>query len=296
MEIRQLRYFISAATHLNFTKAAKECFIVQTAMTQQIANLESEVGAKLFERHHRALALTPAGELFLREAKEIVVRAQRAEERVRSFEAGYGSVLHIGYHGEMFKQDLIELLREERRARPDGKVMLYQLPQSELLEGLRDGQLDFIVTLYGAFFETEEWMDWAILEEDRLMLAVARDHPLAGRGRVTMAEVEREPIINFDERNNEERDIMLARTGSRPTEYGRLQDHTSGEILIKSGYGVAIWVERLCRKDIYPDLDFLELSDHPGVERVALAWRRESDTPEKEAFRSRVLARYCGTK
>ena len=41
MEIRQLRYFISAATHLNFTRAARECFIVQTAMTQQIANLET---------------------------------------------------------------------------------------------------------------------------------------------------------------------------------------------------------------------------------------------------------------
>ena len=50
MEIRQLRYFISAATHLNFTRAARECFIVQTAMTQQIANLENEIGVRLFER------------------------------------------------------------------------------------------------------------------------------------------------------------------------------------------------------------------------------------------------------
>ena len=62
MEIRQLRYFISAATHLNFTRAARECFIVQTAMTQQIANLESEIGVRLFERGYRSLTLTPAGE------------------------------------------------------------------------------------------------------------------------------------------------------------------------------------------------------------------------------------------
>lgn len=294
MEIRQLKYFISAAAHLNFTKAARECFIVQTAMTAQIANLEKEIGAKLFVRRHRALALTPAGELFLQEAREIVVRAQRAEERVRSFKAGYGSLLHIGYHGEMFKQDLIEILRDLRAELPGSKVMLYQLPQSELLEGLRDGQLDFIITLYGAFFETEDWMDWAVLEEDRLMLAVSLDHPMAGRGAVTMEEIAHEPILNFDERNNEERDILLARLGNRPTEYGRLQDHTSGEILIKSGYGVAIWVSRLCRKDIYPDLDFLEIADHPGVERVVLAWRRDCATPEKEDFRRRVLARYPG--
>lgn len=292
MEIRQLKYFISAATHLNFTKAAGECFIVQTAMTQQIANLESEIGTKLFERHHRALALTEAGALFLQDAKAIVARSQRAAERVRSFEAGYAPVLHIGYHGEMFKQDLICILRELRRKVPKSKVLLFQLPQAELLEGLKDGQLDFIITLYGAYFETEEWMEWALLEEDRLMLVAAKDHPLANRDRVTMAEIEQEPLINFDERNNEERDIQLARNGLRPMEYGLVQDHTSGEVLVRSGYGVTIWVSRLCRKDIYPDLSFLEIEDHPGREQVVLVWRRDAMTPEKESFQTLVLEQF----
>lgn len=290
MEIRQLRYFISAATHLNFTKAAGECFIVQTAMTQQIANLENEIGTKLFERRHRALVLTQAGERFLQDAKEIVARAQRAAERAQSFELGYEPVLRIGYHGEMFKQDLIRIFRQLRREEPKRKIMPYQLPQSELLEGLKDGQLDFIVTLYGTFFETEEWLEWAVLEEDRLMLVVAKDHALAREKRVTVAQMEQEPLINFDERNNEERDIQLARTGSRPMEYGRVQDHTSGEMLVRSGYGVTVWVSRLCRPEIYPDLSFLEMEDHPGRERIVLAWRRDTLTAEKEDFRARVLA------
>ena len=86
MEIRQLKYFISAATHLNFTRAARECFIVQTAMTQQIANLENEIGVRLFERGYRSLTLTPAGEVFLQDAREIVAQAQAAGERVKSIE------------------------------------------------------------------------------------------------------------------------------------------------------------------------------------------------------------------
>lgn len=289
MEIRQLRYFISAATHLNFTRAAAECFIVQTAMTQQIANLESELGTKLFERQHRALVLTGAGVRFLRDAKEIVARANRAAERAQSFEDGYRSVLRVGYHGEMFKQELIQILRGLRGDEPEMKVLPSQLPQGELLEGLKDGQLDFIITLYGTFFEAEDWMEWDVLGEEGLMLAVAKDHPLAGRGRITMAEVERVPLINFDERNNEERDIQLARQGSRPREYARVQDHTSSEILVRSGYGAAVWVSRLCRPELYPDLAFLEIEDHPGRERPVLAWRRDTLTQEKESFRARVL-------
>lgn len=58
MELRQLKYFVSAAKHLNFTKAARECFIVQSSMTAQIASLEEELGVKLFERRSRGLALT----------------------------------------------------------------------------------------------------------------------------------------------------------------------------------------------------------------------------------------------
>ena len=60
MEIRQLKYFIQAAEYLNFTRAAKECGIVQTAMTQQIANLENEIGIRLFDRKIRGFASADA--------------------------------------------------------------------------------------------------------------------------------------------------------------------------------------------------------------------------------------------
>lgn len=263
---------------------------MQTAMTQQIANLESELGVRLFERRHRALELTAAGERFLQDAKEIVVQAGSAAERARSVEAGCDALLRIGYHGEMFQQDLIRLLRSMRADGARSKVTLCQRPQTELLEGVRDGELDFAFTLYGAFFETEDWLAWSVLEEDYVMLVVADDHPLAGRKQVSMAEVERLPLILFDEKNREERDIRLARTGRRLKEYCRVWDHTSGEILVRSGYGAAIWLSRLCRSEIYPDLAFIPITDHPGREKVVLIWKKDSLNSEKEAFRARVLA------
>ena len=86
MELRQLRYFVSAAAHLNFTKAAKECYIVQSSMTEQIANLESELGVKLFDRQSKGLALTEAGRFFLPKAKAILGEAEKAGVKVLAFD------------------------------------------------------------------------------------------------------------------------------------------------------------------------------------------------------------------
>ena len=84
MDLKQLNYFISAAKHENFTRAAQECFIVQTAMTHQIAALEKELGVSLFERNSRRVKLTPAGEVFLGQAQRIVQAAEDAAALVRA--------------------------------------------------------------------------------------------------------------------------------------------------------------------------------------------------------------------
>ena len=105
-----------------------------------------------------------------------------------------------------------------------------------------------------------------------------------------MAEVEEQPLVNFDEKNNEERTIELARSGRHPREYCRVEDHTSGEILIRSGWGAAIWVSRLCRPGLYPELAFLPITDHPGRERLVLAWRKGGQDPDQQALKDRLAA------
>ena len=72
MDIRGLKYFISAAECLNFTRAAKECFITQTAMSQHIANMEKELGFQLFRRNNRNVELTTAGRDFYEQMKAVV--------------------------------------------------------------------------------------------------------------------------------------------------------------------------------------------------------------------------------
>ncbi len=275
MEIRQLKYFIVAAKHLNFTKAARECNIVQTAMTQQVANLENELKVKLFERTHRNLSLTAAGERFVKDAKKIINQAKAAAEDMEEFKEGYDHVIRIGYHGEMFKKDLTEILKEFRKANPKTKVYLSQEPQDQLMESLEYGELDIVFTIYGSFFKSLDWMEWEILDENKVKLVVSAQHRLLEKEKVTKEDLQSEQFIDFEERNREEREILRLQEGLVFPNYCLVTDHASGEILIESGYGVAFWMDRLCDPARYPNLRFIDIEGNRDIAKTCVAYRRE---------------------
>lgn len=84
MEFKQLQYFLSAAEYLNFTEAAQACFIVQSAMSQQISSLEKELGVTLFVREKRVLRLTAEGETLVLEARKILNQVNNSRLLVQS--------------------------------------------------------------------------------------------------------------------------------------------------------------------------------------------------------------------
>ena len=97
MNLNQLRYFVSVAENGSFTRAAASQYISQTAITQQIHALEENVGAKLFDRNNRPVSLTPAGKVFLKEAREILGRMDVALARIREASVGLEGELRLGY-------------------------------------------------------------------------------------------------------------------------------------------------------------------------------------------------------
>ena len=95
MELRQLRYFVAVADTGNISRAARKIFLTQPALSRQIKALEEEVGQCLLERHAHSVRLTPAGEVMLHEARELLRLADQAVERVKA--SGTGGRLRIGY-------------------------------------------------------------------------------------------------------------------------------------------------------------------------------------------------------
>ena len=97
MELRQLKYFVAVAEELHFRRAAETVHIAQPALSQQIKQLEEEIGATLFERNHHNVKLTPAGKAFYPKALAILNAAQQVVTEVRAVEYGDVGTLRLGF-------------------------------------------------------------------------------------------------------------------------------------------------------------------------------------------------------
>lgn len=284
MELRQLRYFVSAATHLNFTKAAKECYIVQSSMTEQMARLENELEVKLFDRQKKGMVLTEAGEFFLHRARAILSEAEKAGEEMKSFRAGYRSLLRIGYMGEMFKEEMIRALREYRQELPQVRVALRQLPEEDLLEGLRDSQFDVILLPWRESFQDETWMETASVMAMGAVLVTAADHPLAQRESIRMEELRGLPYVSFGISGQEETKKRIPSSGPEDPGVEMTLDHTSTEILVASGYRVSLYGTGMTRDSVRPDLRFIPVLEDPFQLETVLAWHRDKLSSQGKRF------------
>jgi len=191
---------------------------------------------------------------------------------MEDFKEGYDHVIRIGYHGEMFKKDLTEILKEFRKANPKTKVYLSQEPQDELMESLEYGELDLVFTIYGSYFNSLDWLEAEILDESRVKLVVSRDHPLLKKEKVTKADLQSERFIDFEERNREEREILWLQEG----------------ILVESGYGVAFWADHLCDPVRYPNLRFIDIEDNRDTAKTCVAYRREDLSPQSRLLLEQI--------
>lgn len=293
MEIRQLKYFISAAEQLNLTRAAKECYIAQSAMTVQIASLEREMGVKLFERHSRGLILTDAGQALLKRAREIVALADQAQEEMSALHGEFYSTLRVGHYGGMFQWDLIHLLRRFRAENPRVKVIPCQCSCAKLIDGILERELDFALMPFTEhFYLHKNWLDWKVLEDGSFCLAVAEDHPLAGRTTVTNEEVEGicRAWLTWD--MPEEQVFGKRREIDQSRQIGEMQDFASIQILVASGYCAGAWPARWCAPEYYPGLRFVPIEDYPEKVRPALVWPKGPMDEEHRQFAQQVYRQF----
>jgi DNA-binding transcriptional LysR family regulator len=236
MELRQLRYFVAIADAGNISRAAKKIFLTQPALSRQIKALEEELGLCLLERQAHSIRLTPAGELLLPEARELLQRAEQMLDRVRA--AGHGVRLRAGM--------LSATVETFMQSHPDARVELFDLSTAEMLAGLEDGQLDVAVTV-GQQHETRG-LKWTPLLRAPWELAVNRNHPLAQRPRATPAEVAGEPLLVFCRRGYPEYwDIItgwLRGHRQRPGIAGEYDGVDSLLAAVESGLGEAVITTR----------------------------------------------------
>lgn len=177
MQIRQLEYFLFLCKTLNFTRTAEAFFVSQTAVTQAIKALETELGTPLFIRTKRNVTLTPAGELLREDAGIILQQIAAAETRVRSASADMTGSLRIGFVSGYEQEGLIEALHAFHTIYPEVKLSVETEVGEILWRKLEADSLDVIFTFLMRGIP-DDYAAWSVRRYP--LLAVFRqEHPLA---------------------------------------------------------------------------------------------------------------------
>lgn len=178
MDIRKMRYFITAAEKGSFTKAADIHYISQTAISQQMASMENELDAKLFDRTGYRIQLTMAGKVFLEECKEIVKKYDSAASRVRDISQGVQGSLHIGFSGFGDRELLLDTIQAFQAEYPGINLTFVSDTITGLQSKLENADLDLVFG-FSYDFQPHKNIRRQILLNDEVGLIVSPKHPLS---------------------------------------------------------------------------------------------------------------------
>ena len=186
METRELRYFVAVAEELHFGRAARRLGIAQPPLSRAISRLERRLGAVLFERTSRAVGLTEAGTVLLREGRAALAAVEAAERRVGRAATGAAPVVLATKAGA--SGDLLAALLDAYAEEPDAvavDVLLCGIGEQEGV--LRDGRAD--VALLHRPFDPAAGFDTEELRTEGQVVVLPAGHPLTARGSLSLAEV-----------------------------------------------------------------------------------------------------------
>lgn len=181
MELRHLRYFITVAEELNFSKAALKLYTAQPSLSQQIKDLEEDVGVKLLHRTKRKVELTEEGAVFLEQARLTLAQADKAIAMARQVSQAKQQMLRIGFVPVAEMKIFPYILPNLRVQNPDLKIELLSLNNNEQMRLLKKGDLDLTFTRHN--FNSDEIESQFVIREPLIFL-LPKDHPLAKYERI----------------------------------------------------------------------------------------------------------------
>lgn len=194
MELRHLRYFIAVAEELHFGKAAERLCIAQPPLSQQIQQLEKEIGFSLFNRTQRKVELTDAGRLFLDEARSALANLEKAATAGRRIARGEVGWLGIGFVGTATYRYLPAILSEFRQRYPDVELVLRELVTARQADALREKRIH--VGLARPAIHEEDLVCKAIVKE-QLMAVLPQHHRMSQWKKCELSALSSERFVLF---------------------------------------------------------------------------------------------------
>ncbi|MEU6324096.1 LysR family transcriptional regulator [Streptomyces sp. NPDC047009] len=284
MDLQQMRYVLAVAETASFTRAAERCHIVQSALSHQVARLEKELGARLFDRTSRRVRLTPAGEAFLPAARQALEATERARSEVAAATGRIQGKLTVGSIPTVAAVDLPAVLRDYRLRYPQVRISLRAGSSESLVEQVREGKLDAAFLGVQPGFRPQG-VHGKELAHGRHVAIVAPDHPLAREAEVNLRLLADEVFVDFADGSaaRAQSDQAFAVAGLRREVAFEVSGVELMVRMVRHGLGIAL----------LPETFTAELH---GLRRVAIAngpvrverliWSRFTPSPAASAFLS----------
>lgn len=290
LDTRQLRYFVAVAEDLHFTKAADRLHVAQSALSTQVKQLETQLGARLLARGKRsAVALTEAGVLFLVEARRALEQVERAEAAGRR--AGRGELGHvaIGYVPSAAVSGVLSsAVRAYRAQRSDVILQLDEMESPKQLAAIIGSRLD--VGLIRARKDYPDGVSATVIKQERLLLALPADHRLAQAREVEVLEVgalSKETLIlpQFGQHEGFTDYVtdFVAAVQPMPEQVYPVRGLPTALSLVGAGVGVALVTESW-RSFAMANVVYRGIVDFERVVDMVLAHRTRESAPAVLAF------------
>jgi len=286
MELRLLRYFVAVAEELNFTRAAERLHIAQPSLSQQVRQLEAEIGAPLFLRDKHRLELTEAGRIFLRESRNILNYTNHAISVTRQAaraEAGLITIAMVpGPEGKIFSRVISSLLFNN----PDVQIVLRSLTSPEQVLALQNREIN-VGLLRGPI--DDEHIASEVIDREDVVAVLPASHRLAQQPTVTLADLLTElPLIQVSRATAptvHDTVKQVAESAGVPT-HQRLEAESITAILsaVASGLGFSLhgaYVEQILPHNAV--VRQLALDPMPKLE-LLVAYRHDDKLPALAAF------------
>lgn len=284
MELRHLRYFVVLAEELSFTAAARRLNISQPPLSQQIRDLEEELQTTLFERTSRRVDLTPAGAVFLVQARAILTQARLAVEDVRAMGAGRTGLVRIATTGSVLLGQLAGLIAAFAQVHPGIAVRISELGPNEQVGALKARRADV------AFLRHPPPDDDLVAEPgwpEAVGVCLPVGHPLAAMAVLPLAALEGHDLISLrlrDSRFSRHLHDCCVQAGFQPRILHEVVESYSLTSLVAAGMGLALAPESL-RLIARSDVVYRPLEPPAPLADVTMVYR-----PDRSAAVDRLLA------
>lgn len=196
MELHQLRYFIAIAETGSFSRAAERCHVSQPSLSQQIKKLEERLGHRLFDRLGKKVALTEAGRLLLERVSAIVAQIENAEREIRDSREAFNKRLSIGALPTIAPYFVPPLVEHLLSRYPDIELTIHEDLTKNLVAAIASGELDLAIV---ALPITDTRLQVEPFHTERLLVAMAKNHPLTKRRKLSLSHLADERFIRLSD-------------------------------------------------------------------------------------------------